>query len=385
MIRRMEQKRGALAASGILLCILLAETVFAYWEQMRDTVNVLTMACCKAEIVEKYREPSSVEPAGTVEKQVNVRNSGTADILVRVSVKKMFGSNVDGNFREDKSLDGEMIEIQFHSKYWQKGDDGWFYYKEVLKAGESTREPLMDSYRLSQRAGNAYKGKEGHIVISMEAIQADESAAEVWGEEWKKTGIVWPNAPKMRETGVDYCGKEKGFRILGDGTDLFAMFKNLTPGCGRGQKIRLKNESEETVELFLHAENMEQEGEMIKQFLEKYAVIELKDEEKTLYEGPVGGMAGENPAEKKISLGVFEKGQEKNLVVNLHLLPEMDNQFQKFAANVKWIFTARGEDGTAITSAAPTTGDPSRGWKWILCMVIAGITAAGLGMGMKRR
>lgn len=37
-------------------------------------------------------------------------------------------------------------------------------------------------------------------------------------------------------------------------TDLFASFKNLTPGCARTQIIELENRSSEEVQLYLRAE-----------------------------------------------------------------------------------------------------------------------------------
>lgn len=392
----MERKKGRKMKAGIPILMvsfmLFTWIIPAYWEQTADSVNILTMSSYKAEIVEKYRIPSHVDPSERVEKMVNVKNSGTVDILVRVAVEKMFGTTDGEVFEKDKSLDGEMIEIMFHSKYWQEGKDGWFYYKEILKAGEMTKEPLMDSYRLSEKAGNEYKGKEGHIVVTMESVQADERAANLWGTEIKQMGIVWPDVPSGEETNVVYQGKENGFKILGDGTDLFAMFKNLTPGCSRIQKIKVSNKSNENVEIFLHAEETKQpeisgrQKELAEQLLHDYALIELWEENGILYSGPVGKKLQGSDANGKISLGIFGPEQEKTLTVKLALSPEMDNRFQKLMAKVKWIFTARGEDGTVIKGRVPVTGDDTKTGIWLLLLWVgASVFAAVVWPKRKRR
>lgn len=372
---------------GLILSVVFAGSVFAYWQQSADTLNILTMASYKAEIVEKYRQPSCVVPSESVEKRVDVKNSGTVDILVRVAVKKMFGTRNGGVFEEDKALDGEMIEIRFASEYWRQGTDGWFYYKDVLKAGEKTREPLMKSFRLSEKAGNVYQGKEAHIVVTMESIQADENAGQIWGTQISNTGIIWPKAPRPKETAVEFCGKDRGFVITGEGTDLFAMFKNLTPGCGRTQQIRLKNSSEEKTELFLHAETADQgqSGEMTKQLLQKYAEIELLQGEELLYSGPVGTVEPGGYGDKEISLGSFDAGAEKMLTVKLTLSPEMDNRFQSLTGKVKWVFTARGEDGTSTVAAVPVTGDSVQAGRWIMLCISSAVFAGIISLKKRRQ
>lgn len=377
-----QQRKGGDGYRTVVLAILaflaLAGTALAYWEQKKETINLLTMGSYQTEIVEQYKIPSAVNPSQQVEKKVSVKNSGTVDVLVRMLVERSFGTKENGAYQKDKSLDGNMIQICFHSDYWKQGADGWFYYKEILKAGETTKEPLMDSFCLSEQAGNEYMGKEAHITVTMESIQAEANAADIWGEEIKKVKIHWPDVPEGKETVVEYCGREKGFEISGRETDLFAAFKNLTPGCGRTQKIRIKNSSGEKADLYLHGEEMQQseasaeQASMVSELLQKYAQLELKDGETVLYKGTVGGSVKANPADHKISLGSFDAGQEKVLTAGLSLSPEMDNRFQKLTGKVKWVFTARGEDGKNIAAAVPITGDDTDIRMWILLIIICG-------------
>ncbi|EET62777.1 hypothetical protein BRYFOR_05128 [Marvinbryantia formatexigens DSM 14469] len=414
----------------IVLTALFALSVtfmgYAFWSIQSRTDNVLTMASYRARIEETYEVPAHVNPSESVEKMVHVKNEGTVDILVRVSVTKAFGTrDAQGKLHVADELNPDMIEIVFNSRLWEQRDDGWFYYKKILRAQETTEEPLMESYTLSAKAGNEYKGRDAEIVICMESVQADRDAASVWGVRMEELGIVFPEAPAAEKTTVTYLGREQGFSVNTKNTDLFAAFKNLTPGCGRTQKILVENKSAEAVEIFLRAEQTEQErmsteqAMLVQQLLTKYAVIEIRENGKLLYEGAVCGSggagksglsSGENGAFgqgsltsgqsstvsaqgqqedgasmlQDISLGRFASGSKKTLTVNLRLSPEMDNRFQKLTGKVAWIFSARGEDGTVTERKVPVTADSTRIMMWA-ALLAASMLAAAIAVWAERR
>lgn len=405
---------------AILLTVLFALSVtfmgYAFWTIQSRTDNVLTMASYKAQIVETYEVPAHVNPSESVEKRVHVKNEGTVDILVRVSVTKVFGTrDADGTLQAEEGLDPDMIEIKFHDRLWEAQDDGWFYYKEILRAGETTREPLMESFTLSAKAGNEYKGKDAEIIVCMESVQADREAASVWNVRLEDLGIVFPKAPAAEKTSVTYHGRAQGFTTNTKDTDLFAAFKNLTPGCGRTQKILVENKSGEAVEIFLRAEQTGQEtmsagqAELVRRLLEEYAVIEITEGGKLLYRGAVCGADGQSGgiisarAQKKqngtstaqaqpggasmlqdISLGQFAAGYGKSLVVKLSLSPDMDNRFQKLTGKVAWIFSARGEDGAVTEGKVPVTEDNTRILMWA-ALFAASALAAAIAVWAERR
>ena len=380
-MRRMGKRRKALAGFlAIVFCFSFAGMVYSAWMNTIGADNILTMGSYKASILEQYKVPAHVDPSQAVAKKVEVRNEGTVPILVRISVKKQFGTRKsDGTFVEDPALDPEVIEIRFHNTYWTRQDDGWYYYRDVLKAGETTKEPLMESYTLSAAAGNEYKGKEGQIVIEMETVQAQEdAAASLWGGRVKELGIVWPKAPEAGAAGVSFQGRDGGFSFTMDGTDLFLAFKDLQPGCARQQMITVSNQSQERAQIFLRAEETDQtaaseeQKELLRQLLEKYAVIEVSDQGRVLYQGAVCGQDGDKTMRSDISLGEFPAGSSRELAVKLSLSPEMDNRFQKLTGKVRWTFTASGEDGTILASDAPQTGDSAHTGLWTALLISSG-------------
>lgn len=84
--------------------------------------------------------------------------------------------------------------------------------------------------------------------------------------------------------------------------------------------------------------------ELVEKLLSRYAVVEIRQDSKVLYQGAVDGNvtgSGWNMKEN-ISLGDFAAGEGKSLVVKLSLSEEMDNQYQRLLGRVNWVFSAQG-------------------------------------------
>ncbi len=322
----------------------------------------MTMISYQNRIEEEYVVPDHVDPGAEVDKIVNVKNTGTVDTIIRVSVEKAFGTrNKDGTFVKEGDLEPDMIQITYNTTSWQEKKDGFFYYKDILKAGEMTKEPLFTSFTLSPGIGDAYEGKDAQIVVRMESVQAEGDAVSLWGMTYSELDIQAPEGADADPTCVTYLGKSEGFDIAAEKTDLFASFKNLLPGCSRTQRIYIENHSEEAVELLLRADSARQEEmsdrqlRLVKQMLEEYALIEIIHGNETIYEGPVSGNLGgeQHTMKDNISLGSLLPHTKKELKVKLALDPDMDNEFLELSGKVKWIFTAKGEDEGTISTVYP--------------------------------
>lgn len=369
------------------MCFSFGMSVFAVWQTEGETDNILSLGSYKVRINEQYTAPAYVNPGERVTKIVNVENQGTVDSLVRVSIQSMFGTErSDGTFQEDSSLDPRMILLDLNDGYWMKRGD-YYYYKEILKAGKTTREPLMNGYQLSAAAGNIYEKRDARIVVTMESIQANGKAAEeIWGISSRELGVSGTETVAEKDTSVTYKGKDGGFDISKSKTDLFANFKDLTPGCARSQTIRLSNSSEETVEICLRAEAAEQEVsseelKMVEKLLQQYAHITVLCDGQKLYQGPVSGIAVGESMEKGISLGSFSPDERKNLVVKLSLDPETDNSFMGLTGKVRWIFSVKGEEEDTSNAIYPAkTGISSNifGYLLLFCLFAAGGTTSAV-------
>lgn len=322
------------------------------------------MGSYKTSIVEEYTQPQHVDPSETVDKIVNVKNSGTVGTFVRVAIEKKIGDmDADGSFITDETLDPEMILITYNDTVWKDGGDGYFYYLKELKPGETTEEPLFKSYTFSAEAGNAYKKKVANIVVKMESVQAEGNAISIWGKSTSDLGIQYKEAEQTAEpTNVTFLGKEEGFDITSKKPDLFTNFKNLMPGTSRTQVIRLSNTANKDVEFGLKAEAVGQEKmtdeqlELVDKLLNEYATISIENDGSTVYDGAVSGKP--DMQNKSINLGTVKAGASKDMTVTLKLSPEMDNRYLDLLGKVRWVFTATGEDDPVSTPVnTPKTGD----------------------------
>lgn len=348
----MKKRKGIWIGVSVVAGVLLfSGSALAAWNATGRSYNFITMSSCKNTIIEEYKVPEHVNPGQKVVKKVNIKNEGNADTFVRVKIEKILGTRGDDqSFTADETLDPEMIEVEFNHDWWKLLSDGYWYYTDALRAGASTKEPLMKSYRLSEQADNRYKNKEAQIIVTMESIQAEGGAMEsLWGIREQELGITYRPCQCETVTKVIFTENNK-IRIEAPENNLFASFQNLLPGCGRTQTVKLVNQSKESIALYLRAEAAEQNRmseeklQLVKQLLTKYAVIQVKEGNTVLYQGTVdGNFTGKGwSMDQDISLGTFRPKETKNLVITLSLDPRMDDQCQELLGKVNWVFTARG-------------------------------------------
>ena len=361
----MKKKLSKIVIAMSAACYLFSSvTAYAAWTSSGQTDNYVSMGSYKTSIVEEYTQPQHVDPSDTVDKIVNVKNSGTVGTFVRVAVEKQIGDvDADGVFTPDETLDPEMIMITYNDTVWKDGGDGYYYYLKELKPGETTEEPLFKTYTFSPEAGNTYRKKQGNIIVKMESVQAEGNAISIWGKTTSDLGIQYKEAEQTSDpTQVTFLGKEEGFDITSKKPDLFTNFKNLMPGTSRTQEIKLSNTSNKDVEISLKAEAVGQEKmsdkqlELVDKLLNEYATISIENDGNTVYEGAVSGKP--DMQNKAISLGTVKAGASKDMSVKLTLSPEMDNQYLDLLGKVRWVFTANGEDDPVSTPVnTPKTGD----------------------------
>lgn len=122
--------------------------------------------------------------------------------------------------------------------------------------------------------------------------------------------------------------------------DLFLQHPNMIPGDYIRRTLEIKNKHKYPYELFLRAERVSPKEEY--DLLDKLDLkISYKDE--VIYDEAVNG---EEKLTKGISLGVFNPGQEENLIAEVKLDgASTGNQYKNKSAQIDWIFTAvRSED-----------------------------------------
>lgn len=110
----------------------------AYFISISAADNRFNIGNVTTTIEEEFPDPDPV-PGRPMPKTVRIRNTGKNDCYVRVQA--LFS---DGDMESICSLD-------YNTTDWTKEDDGWWYYKKVLKTGETT-VPLFTKVTVSGSA-----------------------------------------------------------------------------------------------------------------------------------------------------------------------------------------------------------------------------------------
>ncbi len=351
-----------IAATLLLVFVMLMSVgmTLASWKISSPALNIISMGSVTGKIIEVFEEGQTVYPASEINKEVRVKNTGSADVFARVKIDKAWGDqrDNDGLLIKDTDLSTENIIINYNSNNWlYNEEDGYYYYLGVLKPNNTT-EPLFESFVVDGKTtDSSYNSKQADITVSMELVQAAGNGLSYWSITSKELGVVYtPNTHSAKATAVAFENPTNGFSFKADNTDLFANFKNLMPGESRNQEIEISNKYSSKVSIYLYAQSAEQSGneeekELIDKLLKKYAVISIADDKGTeIYNGPVWGNLDVKDSDEKPNMkyeyliGEFSPSETKKINVSLYLDSQMDNKYRSLLGRVNWVFSAQGDE-----------------------------------------
>ncbi|MGN0168749.1 MAG: hypothetical protein ACI4AB_11945 [Acetatifactor sp.] len=143
----------AVFAAVLLTVLAIAGKTTAYFQEKTPAlVNTFTVACVETEIEEKidgmHKEPS-------------VKNSGTAECLVRMQVTVSPDDSENRLF----SLD---YQTGFEAGQWILKGDGYYYYNGYVAPGEST-QPLFTTVTWIPEDYSSFEPFD--IILYQEAVQ----------------------------------------------------------------------------------------------------------------------------------------------------------------------------------------------------------------------
>lgn len=125
------------------------------------------------------------------QKVVSFENQGTADVFIRVAYAEKWenenellsSQNPDGHDVAKKFNDSQIensMEEMFPRDEWTLGNDGWYYYRHVLKAandGDTDQtKPLLTAVDFSNISSqeSEYNGADYELHFQVEAVQASD-------------------------------------------------------------------------------------------------------------------------------------------------------------------------------------------------------------------
>lgn len=190
----MKKKVAAGAVLAICLSILIYTTI-AYFNTADTARNVITSGNIKIQLqetalvddseipFEESQDVYNVMPGQEVSKIVRVENTGDNPAYIRISVDKaiQLAEGTQGD------PDTDLISIDYDSRNWTPGNDGYYYYNKPLAAGATT-EPLFRNVIFDPTMGNMYQDSKAVIKVSAQATQVKNNGATVFDAKgWPDT------------------------------------------------------------------------------------------------------------------------------------------------------------------------------------------------------
>lgn len=146
---------------SILLLTLMVAVIMgtiggtvAYLVTSTDPVkNVFTPSEVTTEIEEKVDDGRK--------SKIIVKNTGDVDVWVRVAII--------GNYVKDGQVVGAWNgTVSYNSTKWTEGEDGYYYYSEVVKVGSQTENLLSEGISFETRDDGSHL----EITVIHQSIQA---------------------------------------------------------------------------------------------------------------------------------------------------------------------------------------------------------------------
>lgn len=142
----------------LLLAILSCGTIYAYFTAQKEKVNEMSFGENVIVTEEEFPEPDP-KPGDNVKKEVSIKNTGDVPCFVRTKV--LFSNN-----------EAESVStIDINTSDWEKGADGYYYYKKIVPVGKST-SLLMSAVKIADNA-NLDTLEEFEIIVYSESVQSE--------------------------------------------------------------------------------------------------------------------------------------------------------------------------------------------------------------------
>ncbi|MDA9471774.1 hypothetical protein [Enterococcus sp. 5H] len=187
MIQRNQSRYLMWGVPVVIVCLIIGSTAaYAAMTMREEKVNLFQIGNLQTKIDEVFTEPTTILPNKPIEKKVTITNSGTVNQFVRVMLHPEVRIESKGATQLLPSKIGNEILLDLNSANWKLGEDGYYYYLNVLKPGKSNAtENLFTQVKLKSGLGQEYQQAVFSLLIKVEAINCGKYAyRDAW---WQGT------------------------------------------------------------------------------------------------------------------------------------------------------------------------------------------------------
>ena len=162
----------------IIGCLAIGSIVtYAAMLVREEKVNIFQIGNLQTKVNEVFTEPTTILPNTSVGKKVTIENTGTVNQFVRVMLQPEIRVDSNGDTRLLPSKIGEEVLLDLNYTNWKFGEDGYYYYLNVLKPGKSNvAENLFTEVKLKNDLGLEYHKAAFSLLVKVEAINCSQYA-----------------------------------------------------------------------------------------------------------------------------------------------------------------------------------------------------------------
>ncbi len=185
-MRRIKLKLLTIAVVAFFLTLVTQGTL-AYYTTVGKATNVITSGGIDMRIHETgfggVALPSDgvyLIPGDVVTKEVKIESLSAEPFYLRV--KMVYGINSDTLPADD------CFKLNINPEHWTYRD-GWYYYNDVVEAGEMTPRVFSEVKIVGEKVDNGYIGKTLTLTVLAQAVQSKNNPLTD-GKTY--TAVGWP-------------------------------------------------------------------------------------------------------------------------------------------------------------------------------------------------
>lgn len=275
-----------------------------------------------------WKNKPTVLPGTNISKIPRITNNGT-DCYIRAKIT----FENEFNITED--------DIYGISKDWIKAEDGYYYYKNIVKNNEEI--DFFKGLIIPNDFVQESEGSEFSLKVDVNAIQSKNftpnfNSKEPWGAieilECEKEGEYDISTFKTIDNQSLEVIYQNTKKLITNEDDFFTNFPILLPGDVYSDSVTINNSSSNDIDLYFRTETID-DSELLEKITLKITKL-INDKEEVVYEGPLKA----NSLNENLLLGKINK-TTKNCKFNftISVPTELNNQYTILSSKVKWIFS----------------------------------------------
>ena len=178
--KRSHRRSGKSAALLVSLLLILTVTVGGTIAFLVDSDGPLHNLFNPSKVTTKVEETLS----GNTKKDVKIQNTGDTEAWIRAAVVVTW-QDKDGNVYGQAPVAGTNYTAWTPGTVWLTGDDGFYYYRYPVAAGDTTANALITSIApIGDAPADGY-----YLTVEIIGSGIQSKPENVFNTEWESSGL----------------------------------------------------------------------------------------------------------------------------------------------------------------------------------------------------